>query len=232
MNIFIYSDESGVLDKKHNDIFVFGGLIFLSKEERDICSRKYTAAENVIRLKEAKEKTCEIKATTVSNESKGKLFRSLNQVEKFGIVINQNKLKDEICNFKKTKQRYLDWAYKYAVRKKLEALISQGRINPSEVERMFFYVDQHNTATDGIYELKESLEEEFRTGMCNFNYMTFHPPLFKNLLDLQVLYCDSKANTLIRSADIVANRLFYMARIKDYSEVESKNFHITYHPPF
>ena len=27
MRIFIYSDESGVFDKKHNDIFVYGGLI-------------------------------------------------------------------------------------------------------------------------------------------------------------------------------------------------------------
>ena len=27
MNIFVYSDESGVLDKAHNDIFAFGGLV-------------------------------------------------------------------------------------------------------------------------------------------------------------------------------------------------------------
>ena len=45
MNIFVYSDESGVLDKAHNDIFVFGGIVFLSKDERDIAARKYSAAE-------------------------------------------------------------------------------------------------------------------------------------------------------------------------------------------
>ncbi len=70
MNIYIYSDESGVLDKAHNDYFVFAGLIFLSKENRDTYSRKYIAAESVIREKEAKQSTDEIKATTVSNESK------------------------------------------------------------------------------------------------------------------------------------------------------------------
>ena len=32
MNIYIYSDESGVFDKEHNDYFVFGGLIFLGIE--------------------------------------------------------------------------------------------------------------------------------------------------------------------------------------------------------
>jgi len=35
MRIFIYSDESGVFDKKHNDLFVYGGIILLSKEQRD-----------------------------------------------------------------------------------------------------------------------------------------------------------------------------------------------------
>ena len=29
MNIFVYADESGVFDRIHNDVFVFGGLIGL-----------------------------------------------------------------------------------------------------------------------------------------------------------------------------------------------------------
>lgn len=49
MNIFVYSDESGVLDKAHNEIFAFGGLVFLSKDEKDIASRKYHAAERCVR---------------------------------------------------------------------------------------------------------------------------------------------------------------------------------------
>ena len=35
MNIFVYADESGVLDPKHNEYFVFGGLIFLGKDAKD-----------------------------------------------------------------------------------------------------------------------------------------------------------------------------------------------------
>lgn len=31
MDLFIYSDESGVFDKAHNEIFVYGGLIFFRK---------------------------------------------------------------------------------------------------------------------------------------------------------------------------------------------------------
>ena len=33
MNLYIYSDESGVFDKVHNDIYVYGGVLFLSKED-------------------------------------------------------------------------------------------------------------------------------------------------------------------------------------------------------
>ena len=44
MNIFIYSDESGVFDKVHNKYFVFGGIMFLSKDERDNFNRKYINA--------------------------------------------------------------------------------------------------------------------------------------------------------------------------------------------
>ena len=49
MDIFVYSDESGVFDRKHERYFVFGGIMFLSIAERDVCSRKYAHAEKVIR---------------------------------------------------------------------------------------------------------------------------------------------------------------------------------------
>ena len=32
MEIIVYSDESGTFDKIHNDIFVFGGIVFLGTE--------------------------------------------------------------------------------------------------------------------------------------------------------------------------------------------------------
>lgn len=40
MNIFVYADESGVFDRTHNNVFVFGGLIFLGKDERDEGQRR------------------------------------------------------------------------------------------------------------------------------------------------------------------------------------------------
>lgn len=230
MNLYIYSDESGVLDKKNSRFFIFAGLIFLSKEDRDVSSRKYIAAENVVRRIESMSSIDEVKATTISNQSKRKLYRSLNKVQKFGIVIRQDQLFDSMFQSKKTKQRYLDWAYKKAVKSKLKQLISKGLIEQSSVERMYFYVDEHTTATDGLYELKESLEQEFRFGTYNWETMVHYPPLFPELLEVQVNYCNSKTNTLVRSADIVANQLYHMAVTNNYNKADGRHFNIIFHP--
>ena len=49
MNIYIYSDESGVFDKIHNDTYVFGGIIVIENNNKQILSRKYSKAERDIR---------------------------------------------------------------------------------------------------------------------------------------------------------------------------------------
>ena len=56
MNIYIYSDESGVFDYIHNRWYIFGGVILLSKKEKELAVRKYIHAEKVVRAKESLEK--------------------------------------------------------------------------------------------------------------------------------------------------------------------------------
>ena len=48
MNIYVYSDESRVFDKEHNDYFVFAGLICIGTNEKEIWSRKYSAVEKLL----------------------------------------------------------------------------------------------------------------------------------------------------------------------------------------
>lgn len=230
MNIFVYSDESGVLDKIHNNYFIFGGLIFLSKNDRDIWSRKYKKAEKTIRQIEKINKDKEVKATTISNKSKSKLYRSLNQVEKFGIVIHQKELSDKLFKSKKNKQRYLDWTYKIAVKTKFEEMIRQGKINSSEIENIYFFIDEHTTATNGKYELNELLEMEFKHGMFNYSSMIYYPSIFKNLKQLKVNFCNSEQKILVRAADIVANHIYYLTN-KNKGKIESvDNISIVHHP--
>lgn len=218
MNIYVFSDESGVFDKVHNKVYVFGGLILLSKEEKEIISRKYIHAENCI--KRNYENGQELKACIISNKDKGKLYRSLNNTYKFGVVVKQNEVLSEIFRNKKTKQRYLDYVYKISVKKYFERMISEKLIVPDEVENIYFYVDEHTTATDGRYELREGLLGEFKDGTYNGKYDKFYPPIFPKLKSLEVTYCDSKRKALIRASDIVANNIYHRA-------VKDKRYHYT-----
>lgn len=212
MNIFVYSDESGVFDKSHNELFVFGGVVFFSKEEKDICARKYLHAERAVRSSENIPKEKEVKATTISNENKAKLFRSLGDAQKFAVIIKQKQILDQIFQGKKDKQRYLDYAYKIGIKRCFQQSISSGKLNPDDVTDLFFFVDEHTTATNGYYELRESLEQEFRFGTYNVQYSQFYPPIFPNLKNVSLKFCNSASMTLVRASDIVANKVFYLAR--------------------
>jgi hypothetical protein len=231
MNIYVYSDESGVFDKVHNDYFVFGGLILLGTEDKEEWSRKYSHVEKIIRKNKAVSQDYELKATQVTNKEKGKLFRSLNNCYKFGVVIREANVLDRIYQSKKDKQRYLDYAYKIAVKRAFQNLIQNGIINPSEVERIYFYVDEHTTATNGRYELQEALEQEFKLGTYNYKYDTYYPPIFQSMKKVKVEYCNSKSKLLVRAADIIANKIYYLARQEMREEIRKiKNIHVIYLP--
>ena len=227
MNIFVYSDESGVFDKAHNDIYVFAGIIVLGKENQEIWSRKYSAAETVIQKKNNIPKSEEIKATTISNGDKGKLFRSLNQCYKFSVVIDQKNVLDNIFDSKKDKQRYLDYAYKLAVKKALEDMIKNGIIIPEEIGGLYFFVDEHTTATNGRYELREGLEQELRYGTYNWKYSKHFPPIFPRIKNVELQFCNSASKLLVRAADIVANKVFHLAISGQYESIETiPNMHV------
>jgi len=226
MDIYIYSDESGVFDKAHNRYFVFGGIVFLSKDKRDECARKYTKAENDVKASRKMKKTQEVKASTIENKYKNKLFRALNNQYRFGVIIDQQKVLDRIFTSKKDKQRYQDYAYKIAVKRLLQKLIQEGTIIPDEVETLTFYVDEHTTATNGCYELREGLEQEFKNGTYNYQFSRFFPPIFPALKSVNLHYCNSGKKTLIRAADIVANNIYYHAIKEDGFTANEEDFFV------
>lgn len=220
VDLFIYSDESGVFDKVHNEYFVFGWILFLGKNEKDIASRKYLAAESSLR---GKYKT-ELKATLIDNKDKSNLFRSLNAYQKGAVVIDQKKILNTCFGDKKTKQRYLDFAFKMGIKYHICSLINKGIINPNEIENMYFFVDEHSTATNGLYELEEALLQEFKCGTHNWNYQTFFPPIFPQMKSLTLRYKDSKKSTLVRSADIIANRVYFHSVNNSLNDISEKVF--------
>lgn len=226
MHIFVYSDESGVFDKKHEDYFVYGGLIFLSKAERDNASRKYYSLESELKQRCNFKTAQEFKGSKINKKSKYKLFKSLNPYHKFAAIIELKSVKDAMFSDKKTKQRYMDFAYKLALKKALSNLIETGCIDANKVEFVHVICDEHTTATNGLYELRETLEMELKRGVLNYEKMAFYNPLFKNLKSLDVVYAHSDRKPLIRAADIIANTVYYKS--KNSIPINNNNFSIRY----
>lgn len=228
MDIFVYSDESGVFDKAHNTIYVYGGLICLGKQSKDEWIRRYIAAEKIIRNSNRYPSDAELKASFLSNKDKGKLVRSLNGCYKFGVVVKQQNLLDRIFNSKKDKQRYLDYAYKIGLKRALSNLLDRNVIQANNVSNLHVYADEHTTATNGRYELREALEQEFKNGTYNYSYDKFFDPLFIDMQSVQLNFCNSTVTPLVRAADHIANRIYHEAL--NQKEKEHPNLHITYLP--
>lgn len=211
MDLFIYSDESGVFDYKHNEIFVFGGLIFLGKNQKDIAIRKYLHAERCLRHSNTHSISEELKACKITTKEKNKLFRSLNNYYKFGVVIHQSKVLTTIFDDKKSKQRYLDYAYKISLKKALLKLMSDGVFSETDIYNIRIFVDEHTTATNGKYELKEAIAQELKHGTYTYNYQKFYAPILPRVQIIELSYCNSYKNPLIRASDIIANKIYISA---------------------
>jgi hypothetical protein len=230
MDIFVYADESGVFDVKNNEYYVYGGVIFLSKNEKDNANRKYLNVEEKIREHYTQYSEMELKANVLDSKIKNKIFRSANECIKFGVVINQEKIRKEIFRQKKSKQRYLDYAFKIGLKNCFLELIKNNKLKQKEATNIFLFVDEHTTATDGKYELKESLLQEFKYGTFNMNYNKFYRPLFPNMENLNLQYCDSNKHALIRLSDIVANRLFGACFNEEFMNRNKEKVYIKFLP--
>lgn len=230
MNLFIYSDESGVFDQEHSTLFVYAGLVFVDSASMQNCSRLYAAVEEMIRNEEALANEVELKACSLRPTERRRLFKVTNKEYRFAVAIDLPKVRKEVFEHKKTKQRYLDYVFKMGVKRLFEQMIRDQAIDPENVNNLYFYVDQHTTATNGHYELKESLEAEFKYGIHSNDWTVFHPPIFPNLASVNLQYRDSKTATLIRAADIIANRVYNKARKEALSASSSLTFHVIWLP--
>lgn len=232
MKITVYADDSGTFDCDKGRYFCYGGVLFLSPEERENFSRKYSAVEKSVRERSDTLGDREAKASNLTLGERRTLFRVSNREYRFAIVIDIQKLRirEKIANSPRDKQRFLNFAFKLCVKRFFEYLIDNGAIVPANVESLYFYVDQHTTATSGRYELDEGLKNEFLNGTFNYAYDVYFPPLFPRMQKLKVTFCNSEHFTLIRTADIIANRVYQKARHNELDWIIDEHFHVIKFP--
>ena len=222
--VYIYMDDSGKLSKNEK-CACYGGLVFLSKGEKDKFITQYRGIINKIKCKECRqeENECnnrcpEIKSSKIRNKKmKRWILNYINKYKTFACLIDNKKINDYIINDKSSKGRYLDYAQKMLFKKIFIKLISDNIINPNMPVRLVINIDEQATKSNGYYNLKDSIKEEFIHGIFNYDYGINHDAILFNKFDLSIHYVDSKLNYAVQAADFVAGeaRNIYIRYLND-----------------
>lgn len=198
VDLYIYVDESGTIPKPHtsvkdNDCFVLS-LIITSKPSKisrkfrkgivDICGRfpEYQTELNEYH---------EIKGSHVSEKRKSIIFQHFydkccDTVEVGIVQLHNSKVEDKFRRFPALAFNFLVWKF-------LKYYFARQTICKEEVDVVHLTIDERNVATNARHDLEGYIEIE------NFK---LDKPLFSSV---KVNYVDSKNESLIQLADMVAN---------------------------
>ena len=79
--------------------------------------------------------------------------------------------------------------------------------------------------------MKEALEQELIHRTFNYQYNQFYPFIFPEVKSVELRYCNSTTTRLVRAADIIANRVYFLARSNQFKKIdELPNLHNIYLP--
>ena len=149
-----------------NQVFVYAGYVFTDRNTLEIAKRKYMHANKI--LKRALKRTDELKAANLSPVHKRSLFNSVRQYDSVDVVVDISRVYDHILANKKAICRYKDYALKRCVKNKVKSLITDGLISKDEEIVISIYIDEQLTATDGYYDLRDSIKEELQYGIVKW----------------------------------------------------------------
>ena len=211
--VIFFFDDSGVLHRNEpSGYFVYAGFVFTNRNILDIARRKYISANK--KLKRTLNRTGELKASNLKTRHKRSLFNSVREYDSVDVVVDISRVYDYILADKKSICRYKDYVLKRCIKNKLSRLITDETIFPNEDIKISVYIDEQLTATNGYYDLRDSIAEELKYGIANFDYGIQYPPLFEENVIVDIQYCDSSHNYMIQASDILANRIWTSYRDK------------------
>ncbi|CDZ74854.1 hypothetical protein ING2D1G_0695 [Peptoniphilus sp. ING2-D1G] len=205
--IFVFIDDSGVLHRNANDnIFVYAGYIFLSKSTKEAARNRYKKINR--KIKQSIHRNDELKGCNIDNKHKRALFNAMRKEYSCHLKVDIDKIYNYILNNKNSIVRYKDYVLKRLIKTIIEKFIKNGEIDANKPIKLMISIDEQLTATDGIYDLKQSIYEELVYGIVNFDYGRNFNPILHGDCELTVSFCDSKNNYLVQASDILANRIF------------------------
>lgn len=208
--IYINIDDSGKISLKE-DIAVYGGVIFLNKNEKDKFITQYRSIVDDIKCKYCplNKDNCQNKCPELkhSNLKKCDLRRLSNYVKKYlniACIINNKKIYKRIVTDKSSKGRFLDYSLRRLIKGIITKLIIDNKINNYDSITIILNIDEQTTKSNGYYNLKEGLIEELKYGIINYNYSVRYKPIIKGNLDIKLQYQKSDKSFAVQGADLIA----------------------------
>lgn len=211
--IYINLDDSGKLTTKER-ISVYGGLVFLSKKEKDKFITQYRSIINDIKCGycsnnvECCKKACpEIKNTNIKRNDKRRIMNYIKKYYVIALVIKNDYVYEHIKDNKAAKGRFVDYSIRRMIKEVVNSLIKSNRINPNKPIRLIINIDEQTTKSNGYYNLRDGLIEELKYGIVNYNYSVKLNPIIFSDLDIVISYQDSGKSFLVQAADLLAGTI-------------------------
>ena len=85
----------------------------------------------------------ELKASLLTKEERRKLYRVCKDCYKFVVVVKLKDLDDGIFENSRTKQRFLEYAYKYGIKQLLQKMIEDNILIPENEIELRLYADEY-----------------------------------------------------------------------------------------
>ena len=160
-------------------------------------------------------RTDELKASTLHPKHKRALYNSVKEYDTMATVVEISRLYDYVLSDKKSICRYKDYILKRVIKAVLKKFIASGTLSKDEDVLISIYIDEQLTATNGYYDLRDSIKEELQHGIKNFDYGITHPHVFDSNVEVSIRYCNSNMNYMIQASDILANRIWTSYRTQN-----------------
>ncbi|USS94022.1 DUF3800 domain-containing protein (plasmid) [Fructilactobacillus ixorae] len=224
--LYFYFDDAGVLtNKSWQKYFLYAGYCFQDNNEISDYVRKYI---NVLSsLKKSLNVSGELKASRLGKiefggasgipreiaenvypfKYRNKLFNVFKKADSCSIITEISCVNNKIINDKLSTHRFKDFLLKILVKRKIEALIKEGKIDPNLFTKISVFLDEQAVSTNGVYNLEGSIKEELFVGMNN-STGKFFKPIFNQNGDVKVNFKQSDQSPMIQACDILANRIY------------------------
>lgn len=210
--VYINLDDSGKVTNKEK-VCVYGGLLFLSKEEKDKFITQYRSIINSIKcdycyhINECDKKCPEIKNTNINKKDKRRIMNYIRKYYVVALIIKNELVYDYIINNKAAKGRFIDYAMRRLIKGIIKELIKNNYIDPYKPVKLILNIDEQSTKSNGYYNLKDGLFEELKYGITNYNYGSNIKPIIFSDLDIRLSYHDSGKSYVVQAADLLAGTI-------------------------